>query len=59
MVNWESMSGFFAFVGANLGGWIGWVLGARVGFMSAYVLSVVGMAAGVYAGRRAAAALLD
>jgi len=53
------MSGFFAFVGANLGGWVGWVLGARLGFMSAYLLSVVGMAVGVYTGRRAAAALLD
>ena len=53
------MSGFFAFLGANVGGWIGWKLGAHVGFMSACMLSIVGTAMGVYAGRRVAAALLD
>ena len=53
------MSGFLAFVGANIGGWIGWSLGAPFGFMTAFMLSIVGTAAGVYGGRRVAAALLD
>jgi hypothetical protein len=53
------MSGFFAFVGANVGGWIGWVIGAHVGFMTGCMLSIAGTAAGVYIGRRAAVALLD
>jgi len=59
MVYSEWMGGFFAFVGANVGGWIGWTLGGHLGFMSACMLSIVGTAAGVYGGRRAAAALLD
>ncbi len=53
------MSNFFAFVGASAGGWIGWTVGAPLGIMSAWMLSVVGTALGVYMGRRAAAALLD
>ena len=53
------MSNFFAFVGASVGGWIGWAVGAHLGFMWAWMLSIVGTAAGVYAGRRAADALLD
>jgi hypothetical protein len=35
-----------------IGGWIGWWLGKHVGFMTAYFLSVVGGAAGLYFGRR-------
>jgi hypothetical protein len=53
------MSAFFAFIGASVGGWIGWAVGAHVGLMTAYMLSVVGTALGVYGGRVAAAALLD
>ena len=53
------MSNFLAFVAASVGGWVGWVVGAPLGLMSAWTLSVVGTAVGVYAGRRAAAALLD
>ena len=53
------MGGFFAFVGASVGGWIGWVVGAHIGLMTAYVLSVVGTALGVFGGRRAASSLLD
>ena len=53
------MNAFFAFVGATVGGWIGWAVGAHVGVMTAYLLSVGGTAAGIYAGRRAADALLE
>jgi outer membrane lipoprotein SlyB len=44
----------FHFLGATLGGYAGWALGAPVGTMTAFTLSVVGTAAGVYAGRRVA-----
>jgi hypothetical protein len=53
------MGGFFAFVGGSVGGWIGWVVGAHIGLMTAYVLSVAGTAVGVFGGRRAASLLLD
>lgn len=33
-------------------GWIGWWIGAKVGFMTAYVLSTLGSMAGVYVGWR-------
>ena len=53
------MSRLFAIIGSTIGGWIGWTLGARIGFMSAYTLGIVGTAAGVYYGRRFADQLLD
>jgi hypothetical protein len=53
------MSTFFAFIGASVGGWLGWIVGTHVGLMTAYVLSVVGTAVGVYYGRQAASSLLD
>jgi uncharacterized membrane protein YbhN (UPF0104 family) len=43
------------FIGATVGGSIGWWAGQRVGFMTAFMLSIVGTGLGVYAGRRAAA----
>ena len=36
----------------SIGGWIGWWLGSYIGFMTAYFLSVVGAAAGLYYGRK-------
>ncbi len=53
------MSTLFAIMGSTIGGWIGWVVGAKIGFMSAYMLSIVGTAAGVYYGRRFYDGLLD
>ena len=46
------MSKLLAFVGATFGGYAGWALGALAGPFAAFVVSVVGTAAGVYAGRR-------
>jgi len=43
-----------AFVGATLGGSAGWWVGSRLGFATAFFMSVAGTAAGVYAGRRVA-----
>lgn len=50
----RQVSKLFAFLGANLGGWLGWWLGAHVGTMTAFVVSMIGTGAGVYAGRRLA-----
>jgi len=37
------------FIGATLGGAIGWWAGAPAGTMTAFLVSIVGTAAGVYA----------
>jgi hypothetical protein len=37
---------------AVAGGWIGWALGRQVGLMTAYVLGIIGLATGLYFGRR-------
>lgn len=42
-------------VWTTIGSGIGWWLGARFGFMSAFFLSVVGFGAGMWYGRRIAA----
>ena len=34
--------------GTTLGGWIGWSLGERMGIFAAFMLSLVGTAAGLY-----------
>lgn len=39
-------------VGATIGGAIGWWLGARVGMMTAFMVSTVGSGVGWYAARR-------
>ncbi len=49
------MSKLLTLLGGTVGGAIGWWLGARVGIMTAFFVSVVGTGAGVYAGRRIAA----
>jgi hypothetical protein len=51
------MGKLLALVGATIGGAIGWWLGAHVGIMAAFMLSVLGTGGGVYAGRRIAARL--
>jgi len=52
------VSKVLTFLGASIGGAIGWWLGARVGTMTAFVISTVGTGVGVYAGRRIADSLL-
>ena len=51
------MAKLLAFLGATVGGAVGWWLGARVSTMTAFIISVVGTAVGVYAGRRVAESL--
>ena len=41
-------------VGSTAGSYAGWYLGMGFGTMTAFMLSMVGMGAGVYAGRRLA-----
>jgi uncharacterized membrane protein YbhN (UPF0104 family) len=46
------MGKLMALVGTTIGGGIGWWLGARAGFMTAFICSVVGTGVGLYAARR-------
>jgi hypothetical protein len=48
------VSKLLALVGATVVGWLGWWLGAYVGTVTAFVLSMVGTGIGIYAGRRLA-----
>ncbi len=42
------MSKILWFVGMTAGGWIGWWLGSLVGTFTAFMVSIIGTAAGVY-----------
>jgi hypothetical protein len=53
------MSRLLGWVGAAIGGSVGWWAGARVGIMTAVVVSAVGTGAGLYLGWWAAERLLD
>ena len=53
------MSKLLAFVGATLGGAAGWWLRDRAGMMTAFILSEIGTAIGVYVGRRLAIRLVE
>ncbi len=48
------MRKLFAFLGATVLGWVGWWLGAFVGVMTAFFVSMVGTGVGMYAGARIA-----
>jgi len=48
------MSRLLALLGGSLGSAAGWAAGAAVGTMTAFAMSVVGTAIGVYAARRLA-----
>ena len=51
---WFEMLKLYSFIGATAGGSAGWALGSPAGIMTAFVLSIVGTAVGIYAGRRVA-----
>jgi hypothetical protein len=40
------------FVGLNLGGYVGWELGEHIGLMTAFLVSGLGSAVGIYVGWR-------
>jgi len=44
----------FGFLGATVGGYAGWALGALYGTMTAFIVSMVGTGIGIYYGRRIA-----
>jgi hypothetical protein len=46
------MERIIVFVGASVGGALGWWLGAQVGVMTAFFVSIVGTGAGMYFARR-------
>jgi hypothetical protein len=39
-------------IGMSVGGWLGWWAGAAISFFAAFIVSIVGMGAGLYAVRR-------
>jgi hypothetical protein len=41
---------FFIFIGTNIGASVGWAAGERYGLMTAFIVSGLGSALGVYAG---------
>jgi len=46
------MKGILNLALMTVGGWIGWAVGASVSVFTAFVLSIVGTAAGLYAAQR-------
>ena len=48
------MNKLFTFLGATIGGYAGWFLGAKIGFTTAFMISMVGTGVGIYYGRRIA-----
>jgi len=52
------VSKLLTFLGATVGGAIGWWLGARVGIMTAFFVSMLGTGVGIYAGRWLAGVIL-
>lgn len=51
--------GLLGWVGATVGGAVGWWVGAPVGTFTAFIASIVGTGAGIYLGRWASVRLLD
>jgi hypothetical protein len=49
-----NMGKLFSFIGATIGGYAGWFAGAKVGFTTAFILSMVGTGLGMYYGRKIA-----
>jgi hypothetical protein len=47
------------FLGATIGSYAGWLLGARFGTMTAFMISMVGTGLGIYVGRRVAHSMLE
>jgi len=48
------MTKLFSFLGAPVGSYAGWYAGAKVGFATPFMLSMVGTGIGIYYGRRIA-----
>ncbi|MEX0892171.1 MAG: hypothetical protein WEB88_08370 [Gemmatimonadota bacterium] len=48
------MRKLFSLIGAMVGGWLGWYLGAPVSVFAAFVVSMLGTGVGLYLGNRLA-----
>jgi uncharacterized membrane protein YeaQ/YmgE (transglycosylase-associated protein family) len=46
------MTKLLGFVGATIGGYAGWALGAPIGIFTAFMVSTIGTGIGMYYGRR-------
>jgi hypothetical protein len=53
------MTKLLVFLGATVGGSVGWWLGAFFGMFTAFMISMVGTGIGMYAARRFAAERLE
>ena len=53
------MGKLFSFLGATIGSYAGWALGATVGLTTAFMVSMVGTGFGIYFGRRLAKNYID
>jgi hypothetical protein len=53
------MMKLMGFLGATVGGYAGWALGARFGTMTAFVISMIGTGLGLYVGRQVANRVLE
>ncbi|MDT5052120.1 MAG: hypothetical protein QOF66_486 [Mycobacterium sp.] len=53
------MGKLFSFIGATIGSYAGWALGATVGLTTAFMVSMVGTGFGIYFGRRLAKNYID
>jgi hypothetical protein len=47
----RGMGKLFSFIGATIGSYAGWAIGAPVGFTTAFMVSMVGTGVGIYVGR--------
>ena len=52
------MNKLIGFVGATIGSYAGWALGVRFGFMTAFMLSIVGTGVGIYVAKRVGSEML-
>ncbi|HET7276420.1 MAG TPA: hypothetical protein VFI91_14720 [Longimicrobiaceae bacterium] len=48
------MTRFLSFFGASVGGWVGWIAGAQISFMAAFMIGMIGTGLGMYFGRKIA-----
>jgi hypothetical protein len=53
------MSKLFSFIGATVGSYAGWFIGAKFGLMTAFIVSMVGTGFGIYYGRLIARNYID
>ncbi|HJP58456.1 MAG TPA: hypothetical protein VJ865_00585 [Gemmatimonadaceae bacterium] len=50
----SGMGKLFSFIGATIGGYAGWFVGAKIGMTTAFIVSMIGTGVGMYYGRRIA-----